>query len=541
MGIQIKKILLNGMEPAFFSFGEAKEHLGTPLTIQLQPDTRAITIEYATVPSAEALQWLEPAQTEGKNMPFLFTQSQATLARTWVPCQDTPGVRFTYEARVKVPAGMLALMSARNPRQINQEGIYNFTMEHPIPSYLLALACGDIAYKTFSERTGVYCEPNLLEKATYEFAGMEEMVQAAEALYGNYRWEQFDVLVLPPSFPFGGMENPRLTFATPTLLAGDRSLVNVIAHELAHSWSGNLVTNATWNDFWLNEGFTVYFERRIIEHIEGKAYAEMLANIGYHELQKTLLELGDNSIDTCLKLDLQGRNADEGCTLIAYEKGYFMLCTIEKVIGRDAFDKFLNNYFAEFGFQSITTEEFITYFNTQIIKDNSTLKSRLQLKKWIYQPGLPAGFIPPVSARFGKVESELRHWLNGQSASSLVTAGWSSHEWLHLLQCMPERLSKKQLDELDHTFCFSDSGNAEILVCWLELCLKNNYLKVLKVTEDFLMNVGRRKFLLPLYKALLQNNATREHAVCIYTKARERYHFVATNTLDKLLAYKVKD
>ncbi|WP_449435437.1 M1 family aminopeptidase [Pedobacter steynii] len=192
-----------------------------------------------------------------------------------MPCQDSPGIRFTYNATVSVPNDLLALMSAENPEVKNSKGIYHFKQIHPIPSYLLALAVGDIEFKAVDKRTGIYAEPSVLAKAVYEFADMGKMVNAAEKLYGPYRWGRYDLLVLPPSFPFGGMENPNLTFITPTVIAGDRSLVSIISHELAHSWSGNLVTNATWNDFWLNEGFTNYFERRIDEAIFGKTEAQI--------------------------------------------------------------------------------------------------------------------------------------------------------------------------------------------------------------------------------------------------------------------------
>ncbi|MDB5267096.1 MAG: aminopeptidase, partial [Hymenobacter sp.] len=330
-----------------FTLGSPDAILGRALRVTLMPATTAVRIRYRTAPHAAALQWLKPEQTAGTE-PFLFTQSQAILARTWLPCQDSPGIRFTYEATVRVPAHLLALMSAENPQALSPTGEYHFRMAQPIPAYLMALAVGDLAFAPLSGRTGIYAEPATLPVATHEFTDLENMVAAAEQLYGPYRWERYDLLVLPPSFPFGGMENPRLTFVTPTILAGDRSLTSLVAHELAHSWSGNLVTNATWNDFWLNEGFTVYFERRIMEHLYGREYADMLQVLGRTALHHTIEEIGAASPDTHLHLALAGRDPDEGLTEIAYEKGCALLLTLESLVGRPRLDAFIKEYFARF-------------------------------------------------------------------------------------------------------------------------------------------------------------------------------------------------
>ncbi|MDQ3536123.1 MAG: M1 family aminopeptidase/hydrolase [Bacteroidota bacterium] len=351
--LNINRVLLNNGNEATYYKGSENKILGAPLAISITPETTSIIVEYSTNPGAEALQWLEPNQTAGGEKPFLFTQSQAILARSWIPLQDSPGIRFTYKAIVQVPDDLMALMSAENPQSKKDDGIYTFTMEQPIPAYLMALTVGDINFQPIGARTGVYAEPSILSSAAYEFAKMEDMLLVAEKLYGAYKWDRYDVIVLPPSFPFGGMENPRLTFATPTILAGDRSLTSLVAHELAHSWSGNLVTNATWNDFWLNEGFTVYFERRIMEEINGSSYSEMLAALGYQDLIETVdeLEASGKGEDTRLKLNLSDRDPDEGVSDIAYEKGYFFLRNVEELVGRNKFDEFLNNYFSQYAFK----------------------------------------------------------------------------------------------------------------------------------------------------------------------------------------------
>src|SRR6185437_10119480 len=313
------------------------QFLGSRLNIPINDNSLNVTVFYKTGKNATALQWLNPQQTHDKTHPFLYTQSESIFARTWVPCPDGPGIRFTYTARVTVPKGLMALMSAENTQQVSDSGIYHFKMDNPIPAYLMALAVGDVAFRSIDNRTGVYAEPGMVDKVRWEFEDVGKMVSTAEKLYGPYRWGRYDVLVLPPGFPIGGMENPRLTFATPTVIAGDRSLVSLVAHELAHSWSGNLVTNATWDDFWLNEGFTDYFERRIMEALKGNDYSDMLWDLGYQDLVDNVNELGPTSKDTWLKLDLKGRDPDDGLTDIPYEKGSHFLKLIENSVGRDRF------------------------------------------------------------------------------------------------------------------------------------------------------------------------------------------------------------
>ncbi|MBT9394653.1 M1 family metallopeptidase [Hymenobacter sp. NST-14] len=535
--LHIEAVLLGNSpegEPTEFELGPDDAVLGQALRIWLRPDTTAVTIRYQTTPGAAALQWLSPEQTAGTR-PFLFTQSQAILARTWLPCQDSPGVRFTYEARVQVPADLLPLMSAENPQQLRSDGRYEFRMAQPIPAYLMALAVGELEFRPLSARTGVYAEPATLPGAAAEFADLEQMVTAAEDLYGPYRWDRYDLLVLPPSFPFGGMENPRLTFVTPTILAGDQSLTSLVAHELAHSWSGNLVTNATWNDFWLNEGFTVYFERRIMEKLYGRPYADMLQVLGHTGLLHTIQEIGPTSPDTHLHLNLAGRDPDEGLTDIAYEKGDYLLLTLEHLVGRARLDTFIKEYFARHSFQSMDTASFLDYLRRELLDPEPGLEEKLQLDAWINGPGIPAGAPPVASERFAAVKAALRHWQNGTAAAELPTAAWSSHEWVHFLHGLPAGLSAAQLAELDAAFGFTDSGNAEILAAWFPLTIAAGYAPADAALHRFLTRVGRRKFLTPLYKALLATPNGRERARRLYAEARPNYHAVATVTFDALL------
>lgn len=520
-----------------FRIGQADSVFGAPLTITIKPGTNLVTISYQTKPEAAALQWLSPAQTLGKKTPFLFTQSQAILARTWIPLQDGPQVRFTYSAQVSVPPGMLALMSASNPQKKSENGVYQFKMEQPIPSYLMALAVGDIEFKPVGKRCGIYAEPAQLEAAAWEFSDTEKMVEAAEQIYGPYRWDRYDVLVLPPSFPFGGMENPRLTFATPTVIAGDKSLVALIAHELAHSWSGNLVTNAVWDDFWLNEGFTVYFEGRIMEHVYGRDFAEMEQRLGFEDLKATMAEIGDTSRDSHLKLDLKGRDPDEGVSDIAYEKGANFLRVCEKAAGREKWDAFVKGYFEKYAFTSMTTEKFIVYFEEHFIAGDSVLSSKIRLKEWIYGPGIPDNVVEYNSVRLLAVDTEITRWNSGTKAAELNAKSWATPEWLYFLRGIPHNESLERMEELDKTFHFSTSGNSEILAEWLEHSIQVGYKPAFPAIEKFLTTVGRRKFLKPLYQQLLRTNSGKELAWSIYVKARLGYHSVAVKTIDEMIGW----
>ena len=536
-GLSIQKVSLNKGEVTEFKLGDEDPILGKALIIRIKPGAKVINIHYETDPGAEALQWLTPQQTAGKKYPFLFTQSQAILARSWIPAQDSPGVKFTYDAKVTVPKDLLALMSASNPQKKNESGTYQFEMKQPISSYLLALAVGDIDFKPISNRSGVYAEPSLVDTAAWEFVDLEKMISGAEELYGPYQWERYDVLVLPPSFPFGGMENPRLTFATPTILSGDRSLTSLIAHELAHSWSGNLVTNATWNDFWLNEGFTVYFETRIMEKLYGHDYSEMLASLNLQDLKDEVQSIQESGIpaDTKLLLNLEGRNPDDGVTDIAYNKGYFFLRLIEEKFGKEKFDLFLKDYFSENAFKAMDTEGFKIYIKNYYQKKFNIALEGVMFDSWITSEGLPQNISQPASTRFKQVDDLLAGWKAEKPLDKSLTKNWSTHEWLHFMKNLPASLSFAQMKAIDAFGNFSASGNAEIIAAWGVLSIRNKYEKMYPKIESFLITTGRRKFLSPLYNEMIKTEEGRKRARAIYEKARPNYHFVATNTFDKLL------
>jgi leukotriene-A4 hydrolase len=530
----IDTVLVDG-QYVQYSMGNNQEHLGTALIIPISKSSKKVAIKYKTGKDATALQWLDATQTTGKKHSFLYTQSESIYARSWIPCPDGPGIRFTYSARIQAPKGMLAVMSASgNPQQINDSTIYHFNMEIPIPAYLMALAVGDIKFSKIDERTGVYAEPEMIDKVRYEFADMGKMVTTAESLYGPYRWGRYDVIVLPPGFPIGGMENPKLTFCTPTVIAGDRSLVNLIAHELAHNWSGNLVTNATWDDIWMNEGFTVYFERRISEAMNDKSYVDMLWELGYQDLETEVATFGKNSKDTWLKLDLKGRDPDEGLSDIPYEKGALFLWLIEQNVGRTQWDIFLKKYFTEHSFKTITTEEFLTYLNDNLIKGDSTLIKKLNINAWVYGPGIPENAPRADMSRFNKVNSEREKFLSGTDAKVLNTKAWTTHEWLHFLRKMPSQMTQEQMQKLDAAFNFTNTQNSEIADLWFIMSVNANYKKAYPSISKFLSFTGRQKFLLPLYESMIKTNQL-AMAKELYHRYRNNYHPLAQAKLDKLV------
>ncbi len=521
-------------KPATFAIGKSDPILGAPLTIPLPEKVKQVRISYRTGARASGLQWLGREQTASKKQPFLYTQSQAIHARSWIPLQDSPGIRVTYSARVKTPKGLLAVMSAGNTPKLDPEGNYQFEMKQAIPPYLIALAAGDLAFRAVGPRTGVYAEPGVVEKAAHEFADMEKMVKAVEELYGPYRWDRYDVLVLPPSFPFGGMENPRLTFASPTVLAGDRSLVSLIAHELAHSWSGNLVSNATWRDFWLNEGFTVYLERRIVEKVYGKKRADMENVLGRRGLERELADLKPQ--DQVLHIDLKDRDPEDGLTDVPYEKGALFLKYCESIVGRPRFDAFLKGYFDHFAFQSIRTADFVAYLDKHLIKEDKELAKKLAVEEWVYKPGIP-GIAPKLTAAaFTRVEEQAKAWLDGKTTTrELKTEAWSTQEWLHFIDQLPDKLDVKRMKDLDEEFRLTRSGNSEVLFAWLLLSVKTGHAEAYPRLETFLTSQGRRKFLQPLYAELVKTPEGKQRAQAIYRKARPGYHPIAAATIDTIV------
>lgn len=560
-GLQIQKITLgpkgHERETDFVIGNMDKDSiLGQPLLVTVQHDTKQVNIYYQTTPQSDALDWLEPQQTSSKKHPFLYTQGQAILTRTWIPLQDSPSNRITYSAKVKVPAELMAVMSASNSHQKNASGEYHFEMEQAIPSYLIALGVGDLKYHAFDKRCGVFCEPQLMPACTNEFSDLPSMMTAAERLYGKYQWKQYDLLVLPYSFPFGGMENPRLTFVNPTVIAGDKSLVSVIAHELAHSWSGNLVTNRSWDDFWLNEGFTVYFEHRIMEQLEGKEIADILSEIEFYELKDEIkrIEKSGHPEDSRLVLDLEGRDPDDGMTDIAYVKGAYFLKTLEHQIGRKKMDAFLNDYFKDFAFKTVNTTIFENYLQKKLQLSETDFKA----EDWFYKKGIPTNCIRINSPRLRKMEALADQFVenpkvlapkkyfkyfrkrNGRRYKKMFIERIERkdhivQEWMTFIRRLPQDIGAEKMRVIDKYLHFTSCGNSEIQTEWFILGIRNNYKAQRPKIEAFITKVGRRKYILPLYETLCETPENKIWAKEIFKKVKGNYHAVTRNSVEKLL------
>jgi leukotriene-A4 hydrolase len=499
---------------------------------------QVVRVEYSTGPDATALQWLAPEQTAGRAQPFLYTQSQPVHARSWIPVQDSPGIRFTYEARIRAPPGLRAVMSAARDPRPSGAGEHRFAMPQPVPAYLVALAVGDLEFRELGPRTGVYAEPTVLAAAAHEFADLEAMLVAAERLFGPYRWDRYDLLIMPPSFPMGGMENPRLSFISPTVIAGDRSLVSMITHEMAHSWSGNLVTNAGWGDFWLNEGVTTYLERRILEVVYGPRLAAMELVLGRQYLDEEISDLiaAGKPSDTALALDLRGRDPDDALSNVAYEKGSLFLQFVELRVGRAALDRFLAGYFRDFGFRTVTTAEFEAYLRAQLLARHPDAVGERELRQWLYGIGLPSGVPPVHDAALAAVERQRDDWLAGQIATGeLPVESWSPQQWMRFLDTLPDDLTDQRLAELEAHGALVEAGNYEVSRSWLLLAVRSDYRPADAQLESFLVGTGRHKMVKRLYEELARTPERRALGCRIYAQARPGYHPTTRQMVDALL------
>ena len=520
-------------------FGESQAVLGTPLIIVIPSDVQAseellLTIDYRTSPDATALQWLPPELTAGGEHPFLFSQSQAIHARSWVPLQDTPAVRITYSATIRTPPQLMAIMSANNNPDAARDGDYDFEMPQPIPPYLLALAVGNVYFAPIGDQTGVYSEPELLEASAYEFADTQDMLDTAAAMFGPYQWGRYDLLILPPSFPYGGMENPRLSFITPSLLAGDRSLVAVIAHELAHSWSGNLVTNATWRDTWLNEGWTSYLESRLMEVIYSEERAAELAVVDYREL---LLDLEVVPLEQqALAPPFENGDPDDFQGIIHYHKGNLLLKYLEESFGRNVFDEFIADYFDEFAFGTITSEVFLDYLDDKLLSAHQGKVSRTEVEEWLYQPGLPITAPIPVSVSLDAAANFARQWSRGEIEIADVPAiDWSPQGTIHFINSLGADLSTEQLVELDTALGLSNTRNAEIGRTWFIQVAKRQYRQGYGKLDEYVNRFGRTRLVKPVYQALVENGSDASLAREMFERARGLYHPVTITSIELIL------
>ena len=524
-----------GWAPLTFKLAAADPVLGSKLTIDTPARNPEVRITYKTSPSASGLQWLEPSMTEGKNLPFMFSQSQQIHARSWVPLQDTPSVRYTYTAHVTSRPDVMVLMSADNDPNAVRDGDYTFKMPQKIPSYLMAIAAGDLVFKPISPRSGVWAEPAMVDKAVAEFADTEKMIGTAESLYGPYRWDRYDLLVLPPSFPYGGMENPRLTFATPTVIVGDKSLVSLVAHELAHSWSGNLVTFSSAKDAWLNEGITTYVEGRITEALYGKDVADMEKVIDRNELKKEFADL-DPKYQMLAEKPGTLKDPDDNSSATVYTKGAWFMQFLEERYGREKFDPFLRGYFDHFAFQSIDSQQFAKYAKANLLAKNPGLVTPSEFDAWLYEPGIPSTAPQVQARRFGVVDSARLAWLGTQQLPpEALTKDWTTQEWVHFIESLPETLTPAQLAQLDGAYHFTGTPNGEIAQRWYPLAVRNGYTQANDAIAAFLERVGRRKLIMPTYEALVQTEAGLALAKQVFEKAKPGYHPITTGSVQKVI------
>ena len=510
--------------------------LGSKLTIQTPQRPTQVRVTYETSPEASGLQWLEPSMTADKAGPFMFSQSQQIHARSWVPLQDTPIVRFTYSAHVTSPGNAMVLMSADNDPKAARDGDYSFEMPQKIPSYLLAIAAGDLVFEPITGNAGVWAEPSVAKGAAEEFADTGKMIETTEALYGPYRWDRYDILVLPPSFPYGGMENPRLTFATPTVITGDKSLVALIAHELAHSWSGNLVTFATSADAWLNEGFTSYVENRIIESLYGKERADMENVIERNELREEFTDENQALQSLAVKPGVL-EDPDNNLSSTVYTKGAWFLQFLEQRFGRDNFDAFLKEYFDHFAFQSITTEQFRDYAKANLLDKYPGKVTQEEFDAWLYEPGVPETAPQTASARFDAVDAARKAWLDaGTLPDKALSDKWVTQEWVHFIEGMPETLPVEKLAALDAAYSFTGTPNGEIAQRWYPLAVRSGYDAANDEIAAFLQKIGRRKLIMPTYTALVKTPEGLKLAEDVFAKARPGYHPITTGSVEGVIA-----
>jgi aminopeptidase N len=535
-GLQIARVTDGGSTDLPFTVGAAVEGKGQPITVQIG-DARKVAITY-TAPAAAALQWLTPAQTAGGMHPYLLSQGQPTLNRSWIPTQDSPGIRQTWEAQITAPAALTVVMSglsAGDPEVLDDgRRSFGFRMDQPVAPYLIAIAAGDIVFRELGPRTGVWTEPAMIDAAAAELADTEKMVEAAEALYGPYRWGRYDMIVLPPSFPYGGMENPVMTFLTPTFIAGDKSLTGLVAHELAHSWSGNLVTNANWADSWLNEGITSYFENRIVEQIYGERRAEQEAALSFGQVEDALAENGAEASITALHLVAAEAVPDGGTSGIIYDKGALFMRTVETIVGRDKFDAWLRQWFDNHAFQPATSAMILADMEKNLVAGDAALGERLMLREWIYEPGLPDNAVRPDPRAFAAVDAAAAAYADSRRVDAQAWGGWSTAERLRFIGELPQDLPARELAALDSQLGLSTSGNNEILFAYLERALANRYDPAVPVAEQFLARVGRRKFVAPLFTVLMREGDWGQPiARRIYAQTRDGYHSVTQGTVDE--------
>ncbi|XP_048867569.1 leukotriene A-4 hydrolase-like [Brienomyrus brachyistius] len=547
--LKICKVTANGQE-AKFTVGASHSFKGAPLEITLPFDLSRgqhaiVEVTFETSPKASALQWLNPEQTAGKKHPYLFSQCQAIHCRSMVPCQDTPSVKHTYYAQVSVPRDLVALMSAvpdgkEVDPQDSSRTIYRFRQTVPMPSYLIAIVVGALESRQIGPRSSVWSEKEMVELAAFEFTETESMLKTAENLAGPYVWGQYNILVLPPSFPYGGMENPCLTFATPTLLAGDKSLSNVIAHEISHSWTGNLVTNRTWEHFWLNEGHTVYLERMIARHLHNEQFRQFMAMGGWKDLKEAVNTFGAKSPFTNLVINMEDVDPDDAFSSVPYEKGFALLYHLEELMGGpEVFMGFVKSYIQLFAYSSVTTEDWKNYLYVYF-KDKVDVLNKVDWNSWFHTPGMPP-FKPEYDSTLADACIALCQRWTKVKEKDLASfgpediQGFSSHQIIEFLSLLlqEEPIPLSHVKRMQEVYNLNCKNNCEIRVRWLRVCLRAKWEDAVPLGLKMATEQGRQKFTRPLYRELYGFEKFRTEVVETFLKNRPCMHQVTAALVAK--------
>jgi len=492
-----------------------------------------IRVSYSTTSGSTALEWLSPEQTAGKQHPFLFSQCEAIHCRSMIPCQDSPSVKATYSAEMKAPSALTVLMSGiRDGEPEPVEGglaVTRWKQEVPIQSYLIAIAVGALESRKIGPRSQVWAEASVVDQSAFDFSETETMLQKAEELCGPYVWGIYDVLVLPPSFPFGGMENPCLTFATPTLLSGDKSNADVIAHEIAHSWTGNLVTNVNFEHFWLNEGFTVFTERKIVGRMHGEPARHFSAILGWKDLQETVeVVMGPTNPFTALVPRLAGADPDDAFSVVPYEKGSTFLWYLEDLVGgADVFEPFLKSYYNNFAHKSIDSDQFKAFFLEKFSGVEAV--KEIDWDTWLHKPGMPIykpKFDDSLARACWDLAAAWQGWdpstpANFEQDYNAFSAKQKSEFFWTLMK--DNGLSHPKLEAMAKMYKMDDCSNVEVEFKWIRLGLAAKWEKAVEPALRLATVQGRMKFVRPLYRDLYAWEEKRQQAIDTFKAHRTQY------------------
>ncbi|HYH09340.1 MAG TPA: M1 family aminopeptidase [Thermoanaerobaculia bacterium] len=525
--LTVSSVKVDGTTTSAWSWGTSTTH-GRPLHITITPTTQSVTVDYVTSPGAEGLNWNTAAQSFGRQQPYLYSLNEPIEARSWIPIQDTPSHRVTYEATIRVPSNLLALMSASdNPTERNDTGVYTFHMPYKIPAYLIAIAVGRLEFHAFDERTGVYAEPELMPAAEWDLRYLPDMVDAAERVAGTFPFERHDVLLMPPTFVAGGMEHPMLNFVEPTRVATGNFLPQtnpstLIAHELAHSWAGDSATLGSWDDVWINEGITSYLTWRIMEELMGPERAE----VGWHLDRASYSASAGQSTSPSTILHRATPQPFAGFNSTGYTKGALFMKTLEDTIGRATFDVFLRRYFQIFAYRWVDHLQFLALLDEIALDARPDVKEQLRLSQWLYEPGLPSNVTAPTSsAVMNRVFERVARYDTGTPIAQLDPASWTEVEIELFLQGLD---LSANLAEIDAALGLS-ARNLPPLP-WLGLSIATNYEPGMAGVERTLMAGGPNGVIVSLYNALMAQGLG-DRARQIFAIARDRYHEAVEQTV----------